>query len=565
MYAFFCILHTKNNKTICYNLKLNLFDGKEEKSVSGKSFVKGAVVLSMAGIAAKCLGALYRIPFGYIASGDLLALYNMVYPIYNLLLALSTAGIPLAISKLVAEYEEQGKSGMSMRVLKVSLAALATVGICVGVFVFIGADWLAENVFPDERVAWSLRCIAPAMIFSCIQAVFRGYFQGLQEMVPTALSQITEQFVRVGVIFAALFLLLPYGAESVSAGATAGASVGGCAALLLMLIIFARYKKKHPSKKDLQKDDSVSNSQVLKTVLALAIPISIGSLALPIMQSIDALLVTPRLEAGGMTHASAMAWFGYLGGCVQPILNLPFMITTAVAASLVPNISEALAMGLTEKVRETFANAMQLAILIVLPATVGLMTLAGPIMELLFDKPSAGIPMLWSAAVVLMVGIYQISAGTLQGMGKTMIPMYSLLLGAGIKIVLTYTLTAMSMFGVRGAALGSVIGFAAAAGNNVYQVSRRIGWGWLSTKYHIVKPVISVAVMAVLVLASYAGIYMLLDSNGMATLVSIAIGGCAYFAVLLAIGGVSLEIIRKVPKVGNKLAALLLKLKLVRE
>ena len=124
-------------------------------------------------------------------------------------------------------------------------------------------------------------------------------------------------------------------------------------------------------------------------------------------------------------------------------------------------------MGLTEKVRETFANAMQLAILIVLPATVGLMTLAEPIMELLFDKPSAGIPMLWSAAVVLMVGIYQISAGTLQGMGKTMIPMYSLLLGAGIKIVLTYTLTAMPMFGVRGAALGSVIGVAAAAGNNV--------------------------------------------------------------------------------------------------
>lgn len=537
--------------------------------MSGKSFVKGAVVLSIAGIAAKCLGALYRIPFGYIASEDLLALYNMVYPIYNLLLALSTAGIPLAISKLVAEYEEQGKSGMSLRVLKVSLLALAAVGICVGVFVFVGADWLAENVFPDERVAWSLRCIAPAMIFSCIQAVFRGYFQGLQEMVPTALSQITEQFVRVGVIFAALFLMLPYGAEAVSAGATAGASVGGCAALILMLTIFARYKKQHAEKEatvtTLNEDKQVSNSQVLKTVLALAIPISIGSLALPIMQSIDSLLVVPRLEAGGLTHDSAMAWFGYLGGCVQPILNLPFMITTAVAASLVPNISEALAMGLKDKVRETFANAMQLAILIVLPATIGLMTLSEPIMQLLFDKPAAGIPMLWSAAVVFMVGIYQISAGTLQGMGKTLIPMYSLLLGAGIKIVLTYILTAMPMIGIRGAALGSVIGFAVAAGNNVFQVSRRIGWGWLSGQYHIVKPLISVAAMAILVLASYNGIYTVFDSNGLATLAAIVIGACGYFAVLLAIGGVSLEIIRKVPKLGNKLAAVLLKLKLVRE
>lgn len=545
--------------------------------MSEKSFIKGALVLSIAGILAKCLGALYRIPFGYIASEDCLALYNMVYPIYNLLLSLSTAGIPLAISKLIAEYEEQGKSGMSMRILKVSLLALAVIGICVGGFIFVNAEWLAQNVFPDERVAWSLRLIAPAMIFSCIQAVFRGYFQGLQEMVPTALSQITEQFVRVSVIFVALFALMPYGAEFVSAGATAGASVGGCVALMLMLVIFVRYRKNR-KKQSFNRannnlsntlgnslEDTISNRQVLKTVLALAIPISIGSLALPIMQSIDSLLVVPRLEISGMSHDSAMAWFAYLGGCVQPILNLPFMITTAVAASLVPNISEALAMGQKDRVRNTFASAMQLAILIVLPATVGLMALAEPIMELLFDKPAAGIPMLWSAAVVLMVGIYQISAGTLQGMGKTLIPMYSLLLGAGIKILLTYTLTAIPLFGIRGAALGSVIGFAVAAGNNVYQVSRKIGWGWLSMRYHIIKPLISVVAMALLVLLSYSGVFMLLHSNGLATLCAILVGVCVYFAVLLAIGGVSLDIIRKLPKVGNKLAALLLKLNLVRE
>ena len=522
--------------------------------MSGKSFVKGALVLSAAGILAKCLGALYRIPFGYIASEDCLALYSMVYPIYNLLMALSTAGIPLALSKLVAEYEEQGRAGMS-------------IGVCIGLFIFINADWLATHVFPDERVAWSLRAIAPAMIFSCMQAVFRGYFQGLQQMVPTALSQITEQFVRVGVIFVALFALMPYGDDVVAAGASAGASIGGGIALLLMLVIFIRYRRSHKTESGQKKEDvSLSNTQVLGRVIALAIPISIGGLALPIMQSVDSLLVVPRLEAGGLSHDAAMAWFGYLGGCVQPILNLPFMLTTAIAASLVPNISEALAMGQTQKVRETFANAMQLAILIVLPATVGLMTLAYPIIELLYPvKPDAGLPMFWSAAVVLMVGLYQISAGTLQGMGKAMVPMYSLLLGAAIKIVLTYTLTAMPALGIRGAALASVIGFGVAAANNIWQVSRRIGWEWLSMQYHIVKPVISVAAMAVLVLAVYSGVYTLLSSNGTATLVFIMIGGGAYFAVLLAIGGVSLEIIRKMPKVGNRLANLLLKLKVVKE
>ncbi len=538
--------------------------------MSEKSFIKGALVLSVAGIMAKCLGALYRIHFARIASDECGAIYALVYPLYNLLLALSTAGIPLAISKLVAEYEEQGKSGMSLRILKLSLLLLASVGIIVAVALFISADWIAVNVWEVPGAAMSIRVLTPAMIFTCIQAVFRGYFQGMQQMVPTALSQITEQFVRVAVIFAALFLLMPYGDEITAAGATAGAAVGSGVALLLMLSIFMLYRKKqkqNPAMASRMDDlkDSINNSQVLQKVVALAIPIAIGSLVLPVMQSIDSILVLARLQTGGMSLDAALIAFNYLGNCVQPIINLPFMITTAVAASLVPNISEALAMGQTDKVRNTFANAMQLAILIVLPATIGLMTLAIPIMEMLYEKPGAGIPMFWSAAVVLVVGLYQISAGTLQGMGKAMIPMYSLLIGATVKIVLTYTLTAMPMFGIRGAALGSVIGFAVAAGNNVYQVSRKIGWGWLSMKYHVIKPAISVVAMAVLVLASYAGIYHLLDSNGLATLGSIMVGGCGYFAVLLAIGGVSLEIIRKVPKVGNKVAALLLKLNLVRE
>lgn len=532
--------------------------------MSGKSFVKGAVVLSIAGILAKCLGALYRIPFARIASDECIAIYGLVYPVYNLLLALSTAGIPLAISKLVAEYEEQGKSGMSMRILKLSLLVLSAVGVLVAGFIFINAQWLAENLLHEPKAAWSLRAIAPAMIFTCMQAVFRGYFQGLQEMVPTALSQITEQFVRVGVIIAALFVLMPFGDEITAAGASAGASVGGCVAFLVILTIFLLYCRKHAVKQTAPAEP-VSNGQVIAKVLALAIPISIGSLVLPIMQSIDSVMVLPRLEAGGLSHSAAMSEYGYLSMCVLPIINLPFILTTAISASLVPNISEALAMGQKEKLNQNFASAMQLAILIVLPATVGLMTLATPIMDLLYAKPGAGVAMLWSAAIVLAVGLYQISAGTLQGMGRAMVPMYSLLLGAAIKIVLTYSLTAMPGMGIRGAALASVVGFAVAAGNNIWQVSRKIGWSWLSVPYHVVKPLCSVVAMAVLVLLSYKGLFALLHSNGLATLVSIAVGGCTYFVVLLAIGGVSLEIIRKVPKIGNKLAAVLLKLNLVRE
>lgn len=533
--------------------------------MSEKSFVKGALVLTIAGVLGKMLGALYRIPFARIVGEEGSAIYGLVYPMYNLLLALSTAGIPLAISKLIAEREEQGYSQESLRIFKLALLVLAAIGLCVGVLVFANANWIAVNVLHEPKAAWSLRAIAPAMIFSCMQAVFRGYFQGLQQMVPTAISQVTEQFVRVGVIMVVIFTMMPYGAEVVAAGASFGASVGGAVAFLVIASMFVLYRRSHQLRGEKKPEIMLSNQQVIQQVLALAIPISIGSLVLPLMQSLDSILVLPRLEAGGLAHDQAMAQFAYLGTYVAPIINLPFIITTAVAASLVPTIAEALAAGKRHLLQKHFGTAMQLGILIVLPAAVGLASLAAPICDLLYETPAAGVAMLWSAPVVLVVGLYQISSGTLQGMGKAMIPMYSLIIGAVIKAVLTYSLTPMASLGVRGAALGTVIGFAIAALHNIYHVSRQIGIQWLSWPYHVIKPLVSVAAMAVLVRISYRCFWLFTGSNGLSTLLAIAIGGLSYFVVLIAIGGIQVAVIRQMPKIGNKLANLLIKLKLLEE
>lgn len=533
--------------------------------MSEKSFVKGALVLTIAGVIGKMMGALYRIPFARIVGEEGSAIYGLVYPIYNLLLALSTAGIPLAISKLIAEREEQGYSQESLRIFKIALLLLSAIGLSVGILIFINAEWIAVNVLHEAKAAWSLRALAPAMIFSCMQAVFRGYFQGLQQMVPTALSQITEQFVRVGVIMAVIFTMVGFGAETVAAGASFGASVGGFAALSLIVFLFLRHQKKNDLTTSKIPEVSLKNGQIIRRVLALAIPISIGSLVLPLMQSIDSVLVLQRLQAGGMGYEQSLAQFAYLATYVAPIINLPFIITTAIAASLVPAISEALSAGKNDFVQKTFQSAMQLGILIVLPAAVGLASLAEPICILLYEQPAAGVALLWSAPIVLVVGIYQISSGTLQGMGKAMIPMYSLIIGAVIKSILTYVLTPMAVFGVRGAALGTIIGFAVAALHNLFHVTRGIGTKWFSSTYHVVKPLLSVLVMMVLVILSYEVLFAFLGSNGTATLVSILLGACVYFAVLLAIGGVQVQVLRQIPKVGNKVANLLLKLKLVRE
>lgn len=533
--------------------------------MSGKSFVKGALILSIAGIIGKLLGALYRIPFGRFFDEEIIAIYNLGYPLYTVLLALSTAGIPLAVSKLVAECEEREEYDTSRRIFQLALAVLSMIGICAAVALFLSADFIATNILCEPRAGICLKAIAPAMLFTCLMAVFRGYFQGMQQMVPTAISQIIEQFVRVGTIFMALYMLMPFGVELMVGGASLGAATGGCAGFIFLFGTMIWYRKRHPRSTGKPALEVISNRAIIKRVMMLAIPISIGALVLPLMQSIDAVLVLGRLEAGGYSHAQALDLYGYLSGFAGPIINLPFIITTALSASLVPNVAEALSAGRRNDVLKAYRSAMLLAIIIVLPATVGLMTLATPIIDLLFAKPAGGIALLWSAPTVLVVGLYQTSAGTLQGMGKAMVPMQALMIGATIKVVLTYTLTAVPTLGIRGAAIGTVVGFAVAALYNIAHVSKEISWQWLQPSYHLVRPLISVTVMGIIVRVVYRLCMTLVASNSLATLAAIAIGGGSYFVVLLLVGGIRTEDIRKMPKLGNRLADWLIKLKLARD
>lgn len=197
-----------------------------------------------------------------------------------------------------------------------------------------------------------------------------------------------------------------------------GAATGGCAAFIFLLCTAAWYQKKHPRGAGNPAAEEKSNGQIIRQVLYLAIPISIGALVLPLMQSIDSLMVITRLEAAGFDHVLALRYYGYLSGYAGPIINLPFIVTTALSASLVPAVAEALAAGRREDVAVNYRSAMLLAIVIVLPATVGLMTLATPICQLLYNEAPSGLALFWMAPTVLVVGLYQTSAGTLPRHGQ---------------------------------------------------------------------------------------------------------------------------------------------------
>ena len=527
--------------------------------MSSKSFIRGALILSAAGIISKILGAVYRIPFARIVGDEGLGIYQMAYPFYTLILAISTAGIPLAVSKLISEKACQEDYEGVQRVFRLSLMALTLFGLAMSMALFLLADWISLAVLNEPRAAMSLKAIAPAIFFTSVIANFRGFFQGYQRMTPTALSQILEQLVRVGTVFVATWYLLDIGLEETAAGASLGATTGSFVALLVIMGLYFLAKER----KARGTPQSQENSRTLFVQIAkLAIPITIGALVLPLMQIMDTFLVPGTLQKAGYSMERATALFGQLSGMAGSIINLPFMITTGLAASLVPSISETIKLGRKEQLGGILYKGFKLASVVVVPATVGLMVLAQPITTMLFKLPEAGVALAWMAPTVLAIGAYQVASGTLQGMGRAGLPVISLVAGVSLKAILTYVLILAGM-GIKGAALATVGGYLLAAGINLWFMNRlvRSSGRWFSPGDHIVKPLLAVTAMGVIALVLHQGLLFL--GNSLATLLSIMVAASAYFLLLIKMKGITEEEIASLPKAGNALVRIARKTRLL--
>lgn len=501
------------------------------------TFLRGAAILTAAGLLSKLLGALYRIPFFRVVGPEGMGLYQMAYPLYTMLLALSSAGIPIAVSKLVSENLAHRDFAGINKVFGVSLVFITAVSGITSVLLMQSAHYLSDRVLHDTRAYYSIAAIAPAVFFVGIMSVFRGYFQGFQEMVPTAVSQVIEQFTRVVTVLVGAYVFLPRGVEFAAAAATFGAVTGSAAgAMFLGGLYFLKpfYSVTPVGYISGFRGNSEGTLRILRRLVILALPISLGGLVLPVMQTLDALTVPGRLQLAGYSVQRATQLYGELTGGAVTLINLPTVITISLAASLVPAISRYLECSNYRGIQRQTASAMQITVLVCLPAAVGLAVLAAPISDLLYDCPEAGLPLAFIAPAALLLGLHQTSAGILQGMGKTLLPVLNLVLGALTKFACNYTLTAMPSIGIIGAALGTVLGFLVSSYLNVLFIRRFTGW---SPDYRslLLRPALAATIMAVAVYFSYSQSRLVLGGN-LATVISIVAGAAVYLGALKATG-----------------------------
>lgn len=525
-----------------------------------QNFLKGAFILSFAGILVKLIGALYRIPLARLIGGEGMGLYQMAYPVYTMVLALSTAGVPVAISILVAEKNARGDIAGGKRVFRISLLILSLIGLTFSILLYLNSYWLSKSVLYDERAFYAIIALSPAIFITAMVSAFRGYFQGNQTMTPTALSQVFEQLVRVITVLILAYILLPYGIEFSAAGATFGAVTGSFAALIILIIIYFIYRKKIPIT-DARSATKESVLSLMLRIAIIAIPLSLGGLVMPLMQVIDASMVPLRLQVAGYSIARATELFGQFSGMANTLINLPTIITISLAVSLVPAVSEAMTRKNITKVRHITNSAMWITFTLGIPASVGLWILASPIAIFLYDISEVGLSIAVLAPAALLLGLYQTTSGVLQGTGKTYLPVKNLLIGIFIKGILNYYLVSIPDLGIKGAGIATIIGFSIAFLLNYYDLKRYTAFklAWYKS---IVVPLIGAVIMGTVVVRLY-NIIALILGNSAAVILTIIIGGLCYGLVILVLGGVrayDLELLG----LNSKLVHLLLKYKIVR-
>lgn len=531
------------------------------------SAVGGAAILAAAGIIVKLLGFVFRIPLTRWIGASGMADYTPAYDVYSLLLIVATSGIPVAISKMVSERCAVGEYKEAGRVFRIARLLMWGIGITGFLILWFFAGPISKAI-GIETSALSMRATAPALLFVPIMSSYRGFFQGLQIMQPTALSQIAEQIARVIIGLGAAYLLFKgiifpdqfnggfTGMEALrskgAAGACLGASAGALAGFLVM--IWIRFMYRHILNRKIAKDHSTVHEpgkKLLKRIIWIAFPITLAACIMPIVNLIDVAIVQNRLTGMGYSYEAAKSLYGQLTAMAAPIISFPLVLIQALTATIVPMVSRAWKLKDHNLLERDCIFGFRASQLISLPCIVGMMVIAQPILILFYGDQARRAPAAASCLQIYAISFFflslvSIATAMLQGLGKQHIPVINLFIGIALKIVITWTLTGVSTINVRGAAIGTTCSYALASVLDIIALKRITGVR-LELVRSLGKPLAASAVMGAAVILTNILMNKLTSSLYLNTLVDILIGMVVYGFMALAVHALNEEEIAHLP------------------
>ena len=503
-----------------------------------KSVARGISILGIAGIICKVVGLLFSIPLNMIGeegvaeAGKVANLFYLVYPTYTLLLTISSAGLPVAVSRMVADFLAREDARNARNTFKVALMTLLSIGGFFSV-VMIALNRMLVSMVSVPTTSMGFYAIAPCVMIVCVLSAFRGFFQGQQNMIPTAVSQLIEQVGKV-ILSLPLAYIGIHVFRSLEVGA-AGALLGiTLAEIIAMIYMIVRYKLKKieydtlPQHPDLK---PISYRTLLHRLVIISIPITISACIIPLSQFIDSAMMIKRMMTAGLTQAAAEDAYGAFTSAVIRLINIPTALALAISISLVPGVSSHFAVQDNEGVRREINTGMRYAFLIGFPCSVGMSLLSYRIVSFFYFSWSAYRVRLaselltFSALTVVLFTVVQATSSILQGIRKQKVPMYTMIAGVAVKIILNYILIGTPGIDIHGGPYASIACYSVVMILNVFYVCKytKMKFRWMTW---VIRPGIASAAMGIAV--------YLLESilpGGRITTILCVVAGIAVFGV----------------------------------
>lgn len=544
-------------------------------SENGKkqNFLQGAALLAIATAIVKLIGAFYKLPLNMAIGAEGYSYFTTAYDIYSVMLLISTAGLPVAVSRMISQASTLEHYSRMRKIFRTALVMFAFMGALTSVLMIFGAKPLA-NVM-NQPDAWiSIACLGPCGILICLMSAYRGYFNGQGNMAPTSVTQVIEAFVKLVVGLALAFLLIRMtGSVAMAAGgAILGVTMGSAIALVYMLAKFRPAYRGLP----VTSEDPGTTKDTVKELLTIAIPITIGSAGLQLLTVIESGLYMDRLVhlmetgqymshmvQGTVTAQKAAATLKGLFNMTQTIFNMPCAFIIPIAVSVLPAVTSFLTLGDDKGVRETEESASRITGLLSLPCAVGLTVLARPIMALLGGYEGEQLEMsaqfmAIQGITVFLYAIIQYTNALLQSHGYVNVPVINMLSSGVVRLVLVYVMVGNPNLGLMGAPLGAFIGYLLIAVLNLVAIQLKVAQKPKLLK-NLLRPAMPALVMGVVVFFCYRALVSVIGIDGSRVILAgapIAVGVIVYFVCVVLMKSITREDCLLLPK-GDKIAKLL--------
>lgn len=538
-----------------------------------QTFVFGAIILMISNILVKVIGMFFRVPLTNMIGTTGMAYYNAAYSIYVAFYMISTAGIPVAVSRMIAASNSKGNVAEVKKIFSIAYRLFFVVGLAGTVIMIVFSKKLAVfSKMPDSYLA--MIAIAPTLFFICLSSAYRGFFQGLQNMVPSAVSQVIEAIGKIGIgIVAAwyFYVIKGYELHIVAAFVIFGVTLGVVAATLYIYVIKLMYNSAAEHMKTPQGCAEMvarPTKSLLYELVITSMPIALASSIMGLTNTVDTMLIARRLTESGMLQEAATSFYGTYSSMVIPLFNMAPTLIYPFAIGVIPALSAAIANGKKNECAEHMQSAFRMAALIAIPCAIGMGTISHDILSALFnseiintgkgvvDAIDVAAPALSIVSTaIFFLAVISITNSILQAYRFEKYTIISTVSGILAKIVLTYIFTGIPGLGIMGSAIGTAAGYFTIMSFNMY---------FVITKTHFVpsirkiflKPLIAGIACGITAYISTNVVSGFITSYKIRTAISIALAAAVYLVVIILIKGINRADVLMLPK-GNKICALM--------